>query len=193
MKRLILLIPLVLLFFICGFSLLYLISGKEANKPPSALINKELPKFLTKSLFDENVYLSSDNIKRNVNITIEENINSSSDNSNNKFTVINFFASWCAPCREEHHLLFELKNNQTKLFLLGIAHKDNPSDTKKYLDNDGNPYSFVGLDEDGKIALEFGVFGLPETFIVNNYGKIIFKHIGPLTKNIIKNEIEPLL
>jgi len=78
------------------------------------------------------------------------------------------------------------------VFLLGISHKDNLADSKKYLSEEGNPYSFVGLDQDGKIALEFGVFGLPETFIINNDGKIIFKHLGPLTKKIIDNEISVL-
>ena len=66
-------------------------------------------------------------------------------------------------------------------------------DAKNYLEEDGNPYNFVGIDNDGLIALEFGVFGLPETFLINKNGKIIYKHMGPLTKEIIKNDIEPLL
>ena len=72
---------------------------------------------------------------------------------------------------------------------MGFSHKDDPSDSKKYLQEEGDPYSFIGLDEDGKIAFEFGVFGLPETFIINKKGQIIFKHTGPLTKEIINNEI----
>ena len=80
-----------------------------------------------------------------------------------------------------------------ELFILGFSHKDNLDDSKKYLSDEGNPYSFVGIDQDGKIAFEFGVFGLPETFIINNEGKIIFKHTGPLTQQIIENEIKNIL
>ena len=115
-----------------------------------------------------------------------------SNNLKGKYTLINFFASWCTPCRAEHHLFFEIKKQKPELYILGISHKDDPSDSKKYLEEEGNPYSFVGLDQDGKIAFEFGVFGLPETFIINDDGKIIFKHTGILTKEIIDNEISKL-
>ena len=77
--------------------------------------------------------------------------------------------------------------------MLGFNHKDPPSEAKKYLEDDGNPYDFVGVDSDGLIALEFGVFGLPETYLINEDGKIIYKFMGPITMDILKNEIEPLL
>ena len=80
-----------------------------------------------------------------------------------------------------------------ELYLLGFNHKDPTSDAKKYLKDDGNPYNFVGVDSDGLIALEFGVFGLPETYLINEDGKIIYKFMGPITMDILKNEIEPLL
>ena len=192
MKKIFLILPIILLTTICLFFLLYILLEKNPNKPPSALLNKDLPKFSTKSLFSEYVHLSLDNIIRNVDVSSDQNPNLSSSSSEEKYTLINFFASWCAPCRAEHKFLFEIKKNHTNLFLLGIAHKDEPDDSKKYLKDEGNPYSFVGLDKDGKIGFDFGVFGLPETFIVNNKGKIIFKHTGPLTRNIIENEIEKL-
>ena len=190
MKKIFKFLPLVFLTLVCIFFLLFIILQKDPRSPPSALLNKEMPVFSTTSLYSEYVKLSSDNIKRNVNISSNNNVNTN-DNIK-KYTLINFFASWCAPCRAEHNLFFEIKNDYPNLFLIGIAHKDRIQDAKKYLSEDGNPYSFVGLDQDGKIALEFGVFGLPETFIINNDGKIIFKHIGPLTKKIIDNEISPL-
>ena len=118
--------------------------------------------------------------------------NYTAENKIEKYTLINFFASWCTPCKAEHSLFFDIKNDYPNMFLLGIAHKDDPKDSKKYLSQEGNPYSFVGIDQNGKIALEFGVFGLPETFIINDDGKIIFKHTGPLTKKIIDNEISVL-
>ncbi|SVD72131.1 uncharacterized protein METZ01_LOCUS424985 [marine metagenome] len=116
-----------------------------------------------------------------------------SDSLIGKYTLINFFASWCTPCRAEHHLFFEIKKEKPELFILGFSYKDDPNDSKKYLEEEGNPYSFVGIDQDVKIGFEFGVFGLPETFIINSDGQIIFKHTGPLTKEIIDNEITNLI
>ncbi len=192
MNKVLKFLPLILLITVCIFFLLFIIFEKNPSNPPSALLNKEIPEFSTKSLYNKYVLLSSENIRRNVNLPVNNNAYTNENNIQNKYTIINFFASWCTPCRAEHNLFFEIKNNYQNVFLLGIAHKDNPKDSIKYLNEEGNPYSFVGLDQDGKIALEFGVFGLPETFIINNNGKIIFKHIGPLTKEIIDDEISIL-
>mgnify|MGYP001262533023 FL=1 len=172
MRKLIKFIPLILLAFICLFFLLFIFLEKDPNSPPSALIDKQLPEFSTVSLYNANIKLSSDNIET--------------------YTLINFFASWCTPCRAEHHLFFKIKDDYPNISLIGISHKDNPEDSKEYLSEEGDPYSFVGLDQDGRIALEFGVFGLPETFIINNKGKIIFKHMGPLTEKILDDEISKL-
>ena len=172
MKKIILITPLILLVTICLFFLLYILLEKNPNKPPSALLNKNLPVFVSKNLYDNN--------------TINK------DNLIGKITLINFFASWCNPCRAEHHLLFEIKKEIPEIFIVGFSHKDNPKDSKKYLEDEGNPYSFVGLDQDGKIAFEFGVFGLPETFVTNKNGQIIYKHTGPLTKKILEDEIKKL-
>ena len=191
MKQIIKFAPLVILAFICLFFLLFIVFEKDPSNPPSALINKEIPNFSTTNLFNKNIKLSSDNIKRNVNLATDRNVNISEDTLE-KYTLVNFFASWCTPCRAEHHLFFEIKKNYPNVFLLGISHKDSPEDSKQYLSEEGNPYSFVGLDQDGRIALEFGVFGLPETFIVNNEGKIIFKQMGPLTEKILNDEISKL-
>ena len=172
MKKIIKFVPLILLTLVCVFFLLFILLEKDPSSPPSALIDKQLPQFSTLSLYDENIKLSSDDIET--------------------YTLINFFASWCTPCRAEHHLFFKIKDDYPNIFLVGIAHKDNPENSRKYLSEEGNPYSFVGLDQSGRIALEFGVFGLPETFIVNNDGKIIFKHMGPLTEKIVNDEISTL-
>ena len=97
----------------------------------------------------------------------------------NKITIINFFASWCLPCKDEHPILMELKNNFPKLMIIGFNYKDNNKDALKFLKTNGNPYSFVGIDNNGKIGFEFGVLGLPETFLTNNKGKIIYRLSGP--------------
>jgi cytochrome c biogenesis protein CcmG/thiol:disulfide interchange protein DsbE len=174
MKRLVLLLPLLTFLIICVFILIYLLQQNDPSKPPSALINKEVPSFQAKNLFITNEILTNEDLK-------------------NKIVLINFFASWCAPCKVEHPLLFKIKKNFPNLFLLGINYKDKVEDAEKYLNNEGNPYTYVGIDKNGMIGLEFGVFGLPETFLINNKGKIIFKHLGPLTKNIINDEIKSFL
>ena len=174
MNRIIILTPLIILLVICIFLLTYLLSGKDPSKPPSALLNKDVPYFESSSLYNSNEIINTKDIK-------------------NKKTLINFFASWCSPCKIEHPLFFEIRKKYSNLYLLGFNHKDPMPDAKKYLEDDGNPYHFVGVDSDGFIALEFGVFGLPETYLINEDGKIIYKFMGPLTKEILKNEIEPLL
>ena len=174
MRKLITLIPLVVLLVICVFVLIYLLSNKDPNKPPSVLINKTVPSFKSESLFNSSKFIVTEDLK-------------------NKKILINFFASWCLPCKVEHPLFLELSDNYENLYLLGFNHKDKKEDAKKYLSEEGNPYDFVGIDSNGMIALEFGVFGLPETFLVNEDGKIIYKFMGPITKDIIKNEILPLL
>ena len=191
MRKIIKFTPLFFLVFICLFFLLFIIFEKDPNSPPSALINKEIPKFTTTSLFNKNIKLSSDNIKRNVNLSENSNVNFLED-SEAKYTLINFFASWCAPCKVEHPLFFEIKKEFPELLIIGFSHKDKLEDTIKYLSEEGNPYSLVAKDFEGSVGFEFGVFGLPETFLINKEGKIIYKHIGPITKKIIFNEIKPL-
>lgn len=170
MNRAILMVPFIVLTTICLFFLIFILLEKNPNDPPSALLNKNLPTFSSISLYNNEETLISDNLKGN-------------------YTLINFFASWCTPCRAEHHLFFKIKKEIPELYILGFSHKDDLNDSKKYLEEEGNPYSFVGIDRDGKIAFDFGVFGLPETFIINKYGEIIYKHTGPLTKKIIEDEI----
>ena len=174
MNRIIILSPLIILLFICTFTLIYLLSDKDPNKPPSALLNKDMPTFQGISLYDDKEVLKKVNLE-------------------NKKVLINFFASWCTPCKIEHPLFFELAKSHPNLYIIGVNHKDEKKDAKKYLKEDGNPYNFVAIDRDGLIALEFGVFGLPETFLINEDGKIIYKFMGPLTKKIIEDDIQPLL
>jgi len=170
MNRAILMIPFIVLTTICLFFLIFILLEKNPNDPPSALLHKNLPTFSSISLYNNEETLMSENLK-------------------GKYTLINFFASWCTPCRAEHHLFFKIKKEIPELYILGFSHKDDLNDSKKYLEEEGNPYSFVGIDKDGKIAFDFGVFGLPETFITNKDGEIIYKHTGPLTKKIIEDEI----
>ena len=174
MNKFILSLPIIFIVVISLFLIIFLVQNKDPSKPPSSLLNENLPKFKLNNLFDDNDSLSNEYFK-------------------NKITLINFFASWCAPCKAEHPLFFEIKKEYNDLFILGIDMQDETVDAIKFLNADGNPYDFVGVDKFGFVAVEFGVVGLPETFLVNSEGKIIYKYLGPLTKEIITNEIKPLL
>ena len=174
MKKIIITLPLLTVFCISIFSLIYLLQKKDPNKPPSALLNENVPIVKIPNLFDENKFLTNKDFKE-------------------KFILINFFASWCSPCKVEHPFFFTIKENQPSLLIIGINYKDSMSKALQYLKDDGNPYDYVGLDKKGLIGLEFGVFGLPETFLINKGGKIIYKHLGPLDISIIENEIYSLL
>ena len=120
-----------------------------------------LPDFKIESIFNEKEFISSNNIK-------------------NEFIIINFFASWCAPCKLEHSLFFILKEKFPEAHLMGISFKDSKEDTLKYLNEFGNPFVKILTDPDGTISIALGAYGVPETFLVNSESKIVRKYIGPL-------------
>jgi cytochrome c biogenesis protein CcmG/thiol:disulfide interchange protein DsbE len=106
--------------------------------------------------------------------------------------VINFFASWCVPCRIEHPLLMRLAE-QDHLPLYGVAYKDKPEDSAKLLATYGDPYRQVGIDRNGRVGLDFGVYGVPETYVLDSAGRIRKRFVGPLTADVVDKELLPLL
>ncbi len=94
-----------------------------------------------------------------------------------KAIVVNFFASWCAPCKIEHEVLKSFSN---KVDIIGIAYKDTKKNINRYLQELGNPYKYIYLDNEGKNAIELGLYGVPETYFVDNNGVIKYKHVGPI-------------
>ncbi|KQN73724.1 DsbE family thiol:disulfide interchange protein [Devosia sp. Leaf64] len=107
-------------------------------------------------------------------------------------TVVNVFASWCIPCRDEHPLLEALKA-ETGVRLFGINHSDAPENARAFLAELGNPYDAIGADRDRRVSIDWGVYGVPETFIVDRNGTIVFKHVGPLSAESIEREVMPAL
>jgi len=135
----------------------------DPSEIPSALIGKEVPSFTLPALAGIGVPgFDSAGLK------------------SGHVTVVNVWASWCVPCRQEHPLLMELAKRQD-IRLYGINYKDEPENARRFIGTLGLPYEAVGVDEDGRVAIDFGVYGVPETFIVDGAGKIRFKWIGPLT------------
>lgn len=106
--------------------------------------------------------------------------------------VVNFFASWCVPCVQEHPVLVELAR-QTGVRIYGVNYKDPQPGGYRFLERYGNPYTGVGVDDSGRAGIEWGVYGMPETFIVDAQGRIAYKHIGPMTEESLKALVLPRL
>ena len=139
---------------------------------PKTDVKKNIPSFSAKLLDDDN-WISSDDIFEN-----------------DKFYLMNIWASWCVPCRDEHSFLMSL-NNQKNLKIIGLNYKDKDKNAKKFLKELDSPYDTILLDKNGTIAIEWGAYGVPETFLIYNK-KIIKKIIGPLNENLL-SEIKKLL
>ncbi|MBC11202.1 MAG: DsbE family thiol:disulfide interchange protein [Rickettsiales bacterium] len=151
------------ILIICLFGISFVfIQGlkKDPTIIPSNLISRKFPEFQVKPLKNYDVLSQKDLQKKEIKI-------------------VNFFASWCPPCKVEHPQLIELSKSFN---LYGIAKKDKPQQLLTWLEELGNPFKKVGLDNEGMVSIEWGVYGLPETFIVDDSGVIIYKHIGPVMK-----------
>ena len=107
-------------------------------------------------------------------------------------TIVNVWASWCVPCRAEHPILMQLAARDD-VRLVGLNYKDAPENARRFLGTLGNPFEAVGADRTGRIAIDWGVYGVPETFIVDGEGLIRFKHVGPIVPADIENVILPAL
>ena len=107
-------------------------------------------------------------------------------------TLVNFFASWCVPCLQEHPYLNALAERE-KVRIVGVNYKDPVPNGLRFLIRHGNPYAAVGVDAGGRAAIEWGVYGMPETFLVDGKGRIVYKHVGPLTSEAITAKILPAL
>ena len=130
------------------------------------LVGKKITSFELKSLFDEGIIASNDIL-------------------NNNYTLINFWASWCSPCRAEHRYLISLKQN-SDLKIVGINFKDQNKNAIKFLNDLGNPYYKVLQDKNGKAAVKLGVYGIPESILIDSQKNIIEKFVGPINKGTYK-------
>ena len=116
----------------------------------------------------------------------------STESLKGEVTVVNVFASWCIPCRDEHPLLTALKA-ESGVRLFGINQKDAPENARAFLAELGNPYDAIGADRDNRVSIDWGVYGVPETFVVDAEGVIRFKHVGPLSPEALEREVLPAI
>lgn len=172
MKKLLFAVPLLLLVALIGVFAMTI--DRDPNLVRSVLIDKPAPQFTLPAV---------------EGMTVPGFDTSSLEGAP---TVVNVFASWCIPCRDEHPLLEALKA-ETGVRLFGINHSDAPENARAFLAELGNPYDAIGADRNRRVSIDWGVYGVPETFIVDANGTITFKHVGPLTAESIKTELMPAL
>ena len=158
-------LTLIILFIFLSFCFVILYKGLNNSNTYIPKINheKNIPVFKAKDL-NSNTYIDSEKI-------FEENI----------YYIINIWASWCIPCKKEHPLLMELSKIQS-VKLIGLNYRDNLNNAKKFINELGNPYAQILIDKDGTLGVEFGAYGVPETFIIDKNKKIIKKFVGPINK-----------
>ena len=116
----------------------------------------------------------------------------SADLANGKVSVVNFWASWCAQCADEQALLLQLKDS-AGVPLYGVNYKDETAAARRFLGRYGNPFQAVGTDANGRSAIEWGVYGMPETFVINGKGEIVFKHVGAVTPESLQTRLMPAI
>ena len=176
MKKKLVIIPSFLFLLILLTFFYLLIIERNPSEIPSNLLDKSVPKFETESLLKKERFISSKEF-------------------GNEIMLVNFFATWCLPCRDEH-IYIKRFSDEKEIRVIGINYKDNPKKAIQWLKDLGNPYSNVPIDKYGRIAIDWGVYGIPETFIINSKGIIKYRHVGPITKkmyrkiNLLIKEIE---
>ena len=156
----------IIIFSLVIFSLFIFWQGlkKNNNYDTKNLIGSRISKFQLIEINNINQYISEEDLKKN------------------KFTLINFFASWCAPCRTEHKYLLNLSNKNKDVKIIGINFKDKKNNANSFLKELGNPYDFIGKDADGKISILFGIYGIPESILINDELTVIKKIVGPINQ-----------
>lgn len=140
---------------------------------PSPLIGKAVPAFDLPSVKGRTLGLATRDLKGEV-------------------PLVNVFASWCVACREEHPILVDLARRQV-VPIHGLNYKDKPNDAAAWLDKWGDPYTRTGADVDGRVGIDWGVYGVPETFVIDRDGRIAYKHIGPLTPEFVREKLTPMI
>lgn len=167
-------LPLAIFLTLAAIFLIQLLSGRDASVVPSALIGAQAPA---------------------TNLPPVEGLDLpglSSEMLAGKVTLVNVWASWCVPCRQEHPILMRLATDD-RLQVLGLNYKDSPANARRFLAELGNPFDAVGQDDNGRTAIDWGVYGVPETFLVGRDGTILYKHVGPFTEQSAASQLMPAL
>jgi cytochrome c biogenesis protein CcmG/thiol:disulfide interchange protein DsbE len=165
------LIPLLLFVILVGFLAVGL--TRDPQEIPSPLIGKQAPAFEVPQLADPKKTFSPESMR-------------------GQAWILNVWASWCAACRDEHPVLVELDKLQIAP-IIGLDYKDKRENAMTMLSRQGDPYLLSAFDADGRVGIDYGVYGVPETYVIDKAGVIRFKHVGPITMAVLNQKILPLL
>jgi cytochrome c biogenesis protein CcmG/thiol:disulfide interchange protein DsbE len=171
-------LPLVLVAVLFVFLYIALKSG-DPQRLPSALVGKPVPEFELPGI--PQLVAGNAPVPGLSSIALRQG----------RPTLLNVWASWCAPCQAEHPELVAL--SQRGIPLYGLNYKDKPDDARRFLTRFGNPFRAIGADTLGSTAIDFGVYGVPETFVIDGRGRVVMRHPGPLTPDIVRSKILPAL
>jgi cytochrome c biogenesis protein CcmG, thiol:disulfide interchange protein DsbE len=177
-RRLIVLLPLVLFLALAGLFLFRLGSG-DPSRIPSALIGRPVP--------ETNLPPLPGLLRDGMPV---QGINSA--DFSGAVSLVNVWASWCVPCHDEAPLLMRLAEDK-RIRLVGINYKDQPDNARRFIGRHGNPFTAVGVDGNGRSSIDWGVYGVPETFVVGREGRIAFKLVGPITPENLETTLKPAL
>jgi cytochrome c biogenesis protein CcmG/thiol:disulfide interchange protein DsbE len=164
-------LPAVLFIVVAAY--LWLDLARDPSTLPSALIDRAVPEFVLPPLYDDEREFSSANLRGAV-------------------SLVNMFASWCGPCRVEHPVITRLARKEG-IVVYGINVRDRPEEAQAWLGQLGNPYRRIGVDRNGRVSIDWGVYGLPETFVVDRDGRIRYRHVGPISERDLTEKILPML
>jgi len=178
-NRLLVALPAIVFAGLAGLFLYQLESGSDPHKLPSALIGKPVPNFSLPALAGATR-----------NGAAVPGFGSRDLETPGKVTVVNVWASWCVPCRQEHPVL-GLIEKDPRVRLVGLNYKDQPENARRFLGSLGNPYAAIGADENGRVGIDWGVYGVPETFVVDGTGTITYKFVGPLSETSLREVLAP--
>ena len=170
----------VAIFFIVAALFLFSLRAGDPSKLPSALIGKPVPVSTFPAI--EEVMRDGKPVPGFTH----------ADLAKGRVTVVNFWASWCTSCVDEHPLLEELAK-AADVEIYGVAQKDDPAATRRFLGRYGNPFAALGSDATGRQSIDWGVYGMPETFVVNGEGKIAYKHVGPISRESMAKDVLPAI
>jgi cytochrome c biogenesis protein CcmG/thiol:disulfide interchange protein DsbE len=171
-RRIFVILPLLLFLGLAAVFFIQLMSGRVISAVPSALIGQPAPETRLPPLQGADL----------------PGLDSAAFAG--KVTLVNVWGSWCVPCRQEHPLLLALSQDQ-RFTIAGLNYKDRPENARRFLGELGNPYKAIGVDDAGRAAINWGVYGVPETFLVGKDGKILYKHVGPLSPEAVTGELLP--
>ena len=174
-RRLLFLTPVLVFTVVAVYFLWGLVSVRDPRAVPSVMIDKPVPEFALPPIEGmDGPGLTSDDLRTG------------------EVTLVNFFASWCLPCRIEHKYLIELAEKDGVL-IAGVNYKNDPLDARAFLAEFRSPYRLIGADADGRVGIDWGVYGLPETFVVDGAGRIRYRHVGAVDAHTMNQIIRPLL